>query len=105
MVREAMGDACISTVNLTETLGRFAGDGIDPTPMARKLAETSLEAVPFSSAQALICAQLLPATRALGLSLGDRACLALAAERDIAAMTADRVWTNLDIDVAIRLIR
>ena len=105
MVRAAMGDACISTVNLAESLGRFARDGIDPAPIAQKLAETSLEAVPFSSAQALICAELLPTTRALGLSLGDRVCLALAAERGIAAMTADRIWTTLDVDVAIRLIR
>lgn len=105
MLPEAMGDACISTVNLAETLGRFSRDGHDPWPIARRLAESALETVPFSSGQAALCAQLLPQTRALGLSLGDRACLALAMDRRIPAMTADREWAALKSSVSVTLIR
>ena len=42
---------------------------------------------------------------ALGLSLGDRACIALATDRNIPAMTADRDWAGLAVDVSISLIR
>jgi PIN domain nuclease of toxin-antitoxin system len=47
-----------------------------------------------------------PPTKALGLSLGDRACLALAIERQAVALTADRVWQELDIEgLAVELLR
>ena len=44
-------------------------------------------------------------TRAAGLSLGDRACLALAKSQGGLVLTADRVWATLDIGVEIELIR
>jgi ribonuclease VapC len=100
-----IGRACISTVNLAETLGRFARDGHDPEPVSRRLSASTLEIVPFSSGQALLCARLLPLARALGLSLGDRACLALAMERGLGAMTADAAWSELDTEVDVILIR
>ena len=104
-VAEAMADACISTVNLAETLGRFARDGHDPDPIARRLAGTTLESVPFSATQATTCARLLPQTKTLGLSLGDRACLALAIDRRIPVITADREWAALQVDIEVRMIR
>ena len=55
--------------------------------------------------QALSAAALLPQTRRLGLSLGDRACLALARTRGKPAVTADRAWAELDVDITVRLIR
>jgi PIN domain nuclease of toxin-antitoxin system len=44
-------------------------------------------------------------TRGLGLSLADRACLALAIERGAAVLTADRTWAELDLGIEIRLVR
>lgn len=105
LVAKAMADACISTVNLAETLGRFSRDGHDPEPIAKRLADSSMEIVPFSSKQAFICARLLPRTRELGLSLGDRACIALAMDRRISVMTADRAWAALEADFGLTLIR
>jgi len=61
--------------------------------------------VPFGTTDAALTASLLPATRHLGLSLADRACLTLARSRHIAAMTADRPWMKLDIGVEIVCIR
>lgn len=69
------------------------------------LSESTLEIVPFSPDQALLCARLMAQARSLGLSLGDRACLALAMERGLAAMTADAVCAALDAGVEIVLIR
>jgi ribonuclease VapC len=61
--------------------------------------------VPFSERQARLTAELLPQTRALGLSLGDRACLALAIERELPVLTTDKGWKALRVGVEIRLIR
>jgi len=60
----------------------------------------------FDVTAAIDTARLWPVTRAAGLSLADRACLALAADvPDGVAVTADRAWTKLKLDVPVRLIR
>jgi PIN domain nuclease of toxin-antitoxin system len=97
--------ACLSTINLAEVIGRFVRDGHDADPVLRRLTATAIEIVPFTAADAALAASLIPATQALGLSLGDRACLALALARDIPAITADRVWIQLQIGVMVQLIR
>jgi PIN domain nuclease of toxin-antitoxin system len=104
-VSALLATACLSTVNLAEVMGRFVRDGHDARPIPRLLSNSGLEIVPFTATDASLAASLLPVTRPLGLSLGDRACLALALSRGIAALTADRVWADLDIGVTIHLIR
>jgi PIN domain nuclease of toxin-antitoxin system len=104
-VAEVLDECCMSTLNLAEVLGRFARDGHAPADVWARLRETSIEWVSFSDALALTTAQLLPVTRAQGLSLGDRACLALASSRGIPAMTADRLWAQLGLGIQIELIR
>lgn len=106
IVANYIEDACISTVNLSEVVGRFIRDGIDATPLIQHLEKTSITFVPFSQEQALRTAELIPSTKPYGLSLGDRACLALATTRNLAALTADSVWSGLEeINVEIITIR
>lgn len=105
LVATELSSACISTVNLAEVLGRFTRDGHDAAAVIRKLAATSIEFVPFSSEQATLAAILLPTTRPLGLSLGDRACLALAITRNIPVWTADQSWHQLALKITVRVIR
>ncbi len=50
-------------------------------------------------------AQLWQQTKFLGLSLGDRACLALAMEEQAIAVTADKAWAQLALGVSIQVIR
>ncbi len=66
-----------------------------------------VEAVPLSVEQAQLSSALRPATRAAGLSLGDRACLALARERGLTAITAERRWPDVakEAHVAVEVIR
>jgi ribonuclease VapC len=97
--------ACISTVNLAEVWQCFIRDGLDYLRVQSGLEATPLEVVPFSAAQAAISAELSPLTKSAGLSLGDRACLALAKDRDATALTADRVWKHLLVGISIELIR
>jgi len=104
-VAALLGQSCMSTVNLSEVLGRFARVGHDVAGIAERLMTTPIEWVPFSADQAAIAAALLPATADAGLSLGDRACLALASERNIRAITADNAWRTLGLGIEIETIR
>jgi ribonuclease VapC len=61
--------------------------------------------VPFSAEDAERAAVLWPLGRQIGLSLGDRACLALAERLRRPALTADRSWLELELDVEVRPIR
>ncbi len=104
-VRGVIESACLSAVNLSEVVGRFVQDGHDAFAVAQRLAAAPLEIVPFGQSETALAASLISRTRKLGLSLGDRACLALAMSRRIPALTADRTWLKLDIDVQVELIR
>ena len=95
MVGKYLESACISTVNLSEVAGRFIRDGIDATLFIQEIQKTSIEITPFTQIHALHAANLIPQTQRYGLSLGDRACLALAKARQLAVLTADTVWADL----------
>ena len=104
-VAAVIDDCCLSSVNLAEVASRFARDGHDPVAAVSQIADSGIEIVPFLADDAAMTAMLDPPTRRAGLSLGDRACLALALARGIPAMTADRAWARLDLDIEVQLIR
>ena len=103
-VAEVIEYACLSTVNLSEVLGRFARDGHDTNEVLVQIAATTIEIVPFEAEDAAIAASLVPATQPLGLSFGDRACIALALSRNLKAVTADRIWSKLNVGVNIEIM-
>lgn len=100
-----LADGLLAAVNLAEVLTRFARDGHNPAAVADRLAATGVTIVPYTAADSVRTAALAPVTRAHGLSLGDRACLSLAADRDLPVLTADRAWADLGLSLDIRLIR
>lgn len=104
-VAELLSEASMSTVNLSEVLGRFARVGQDTTMIAERLLKTRVRWRPFTARQATLAASLMPRTQHAGLSLGDRACLALAAETGRVAVTADRAWRGIDTGVRVEVIR
>ena len=104
-VAPELPNAMLSAVNLSEVYGRIIRRGGDIEPIPDFLERYDIEVVPFDEELAEITAKLIPATRSHGLSLGDRACLALALQRGLPVMTADRAWRDLDLGVEIRLIR
>lgn len=103
-VETRLAGALISSVNYAEVLTKVAERGHSPQETAEEFG-VALQVVDFSSRQALAAAQLRPSTRALGLSLGDRACLALGLERGAAVLTADQVWQQLPAPHQIEVIR
>ena len=97
--------SCMTTVNLCEVLGRFARDGHAAPLVLARLGALGIEWVPFDESLAALAAGLVPATRRLGLSLGDRACLALGMSRGVPVVTTDANWGTLDVGVEIRCVR
>lgn len=97
--------SCISAVNLSEVVARLVDRGYSQDVLAENIGAMELDVRPFDLAQAEHAGLLRGATRSQGLSLGDRACLALAAELGRAAITADKAWARLDVGVQIELVR
>jgi len=95
----------LSAVNATEALTRLARIGLDPRRMLASLQRLGIDIIAFGVDDAVIAAELAPHTQALGLSLGDRACLALGRRLGVAVVTADRAWARLDVGIEVRLIR
>ena len=104
-VSEVIDDCCLSSVNLAEVASRFARDGHNPMELVDQIDQSAIRVMPFLTEDAAAVAALAPQTRHLGLSLGDRACLALALAQEIPAMTADRMWGSLDLPIPVELIR
>ena len=105
VVGEVIGDALMSSVNFAEVVTKLVtrGGSLDSARMALGVAEPDV--VDFTRPLAEQAGGLVALTRSKGLSLGDRACLALALREGVPAFTADRAWVSLDIGVEIRLIR
>jgi ribonuclease VapC len=97
--------AAVSAVNLAEVQARLRSRGWNSEEAWEDATSPVREIVPFSAQQAQVAGDLAPETRALGLSLGDRACLTLALERNAVVYTADRAWRNLSLKLTIEVIR
>jgi ribonuclease VapC len=104
-VASVLGDAMISAVNFAEAVTKLA---LRSTSLRRTLAELTdaeLEVVNFDRMLAEAAGLLAVFTHAHGLSLGDRACLALARREEATALTADRAWSRVDLGIDIQFIR
>lgn len=101
----ALPTAIISTVNAAEVITKLVEQGGSFDQAARQLGQLMVETVVFDDQLALDTAALRPLTRDRGLSLGDRACLALALRENAPVLTADQAWKGLDVGVEVVLIR
>ena len=101
-----MSGGIISAVNASEVVARFVDLGASGEDARASLLGFGLEIRLFDTALAVAAGLLRAATREKGLlSLGDRACMALAMREQVGIVTADRAWATLDLDVEIELIR
>jgi ribonuclease VapC len=104
-VESRLESAGIGAVNLSEVVAKLDEDRVPEPEIRRAIGRLDLKVHDFDAAQAYAAGVLRQKTRALGLSLGDRACLSLAQRLGAVALTADRAWARLDIGVAIEVIR
>jgi len=104
-VAAALPQSVISTVNAAEVYSKLADRGIGHDKQEKYRAVLTGRLVPFDEDLVLRVAKLRPLTRAHGLSLGDRACLALAQRLGVPAMTADSAWSRIETSIPIEFIR
>lgn len=95
----------VSTVNLTETHAKLLLHGTPADVAWNSILGLQCDFCFFSDEQARVAAELIGATKRYGLSLGDRACLALAIERKATVYTADRAWKSLALGIDVEVIR
>ena len=104
-LEDVLHKSFISSVNFCEVATILGGLGMPKETIEEVVEETVSKIVHFDSSQALIAAGLRDLTKPYGLSLGDRACLALGLTYKLPVYTADKIWKNIDIDIPINLIR
>jgi len=96
----------VSAVNWAEAAGKLRDYGMTPAILRQALAAVDAEVIAFTESDADTVASLTPRLRPLGLSLGDRACLALATAARAPALTAERAWASIDLPgLVVELIR
>ena len=96
----------MSTVNFAEVVTKYVLRGF-AAQGERLREELPVVFVPMDEDLALQAALMAAVTRPLGLSLGDRICLALARRTGLPALTADRSWLEVagTLGVAVEAIR
>jgi PIN domain nuclease of toxin-antitoxin system len=105
LVETRLPRAVICAVNLSEVAGKLIDAGM-PEAEAREVLEAlGIEVIPFDAPVAWQEAALRPLTRRFGLSLGDRACLATGFVLERPVVGGDNVWAELELPVAVELIR
>jgi ribonuclease VapC len=104
-VRRILVGSLMSAVNYSEVIGKALDRGDGYGVALHKLAAMGFAVVAHDAHLARRTGELRPLTRKLGLSVADRACLALAERERLPAFTADGAWASLDLGLDIRVIR
>ena len=102
---QIMSVAAASTVNLAEVHSKLVDRGLSPENAWEATLSPIREAVAFTAEHARLAGNLIAQTRPLGLSLGDRACLALGIAWKAPVYTADQSWKKLKLAVRVHVIR
>ncbi|MFM6243923.1 MAG: PIN domain-containing protein [Dolichospermum sp.] len=111
VVENALINGCyISIINWVEVLSKIVDLGESPEEIIKRLRDegllqNSLEIIACNEEDAITIAKFRVLTKSAGLSLGDRACLALGKRLNLPVLTADKVWSNLSLGITITLVR
>ncbi|MFL6231640.1 MAG: type II toxin-antitoxin system VapC family toxin [Thermoanaerobaculia bacterium] len=105
VVERSIPGAAISAVNLSEVVAKLTEAGMSEEAVRSTLEDIEVDVHPFDRESAYRTGALRTATKKLGLSLGDRACIALGGKLQRPVLTADRHWRDLKLGLEIRFIR
>lgn len=97
--------AVIGAVNMSEVIAKLNEIGIPDQEIIKLSNNIGIEVIRFDHNLAYTSGLLRIKTKQYGLSLGDRACLALAKKLGLPCLTADKIWERLDLPIEIQLIR
>ena len=95
----------LSLVNFAEVATVLVRDGHEVDELAQDLVSLGVELRPLTPVVALLAGELYAVTKTRGLSLGDRACLALARTLDVPAVTAESAWDGLEHGARVGRVR
>jgi ribonuclease VapC len=96
---------CIaSSVNIAEVGTKLIDKGLASAQLTRALKELNVQPIDFDLEQAMLCASLRSSTKQFGLSLGDRACLALTQLVKGTAVTGDSAWSDVAEAVGVKVL-
>ena len=104
VVERYFAQAVVSSVNLSEVAARLSDRGVDSREALEILSGLGLEVREFDTELALMAGALREVTRPLGLSLGDRACLALGIAEGAPILTTDRAWADVPIETTAEVV-
>lgn len=106
-VKRYLPGARISAVNVGEVVAKLRDLTMPDDTIDAVLDGLQIDTQAHDLEAAITAGKLRPATRAAGLSLGDRACLSLARTLALPAVTADRNWASVAeaINVRVQVIR
>jgi ribonuclease VapC len=102
---ELLSRAVVSTVNLAEVQTKLVSRGWTSEQAWEDATSPVREVVSFDEDQARLAGDLVLQTRHLGLSLGDRACLALGITLKLPVYAAEKAWKKLKVGVRVHVIR
>ena len=100
-----LDESVISAVNFCEVMSKLIDAGLTEDEARDSIELLNIEVINFDKETARVAAALRARTRKLGLSLGDRSCLALGLARRNTIVTAEKIWAKLKIGVTIEIIR
>jgi ribonuclease VapC len=105
LVIAALADAVVSAVNYAEVVSKLTERGASRAAVRAAITGIDLKVVDFDMSLAERTGAMRAETRHLGLSLADRACLALAEREGVPVYTGDRAWVGALPDIVVRAIR
>lgn len=105
IIEGLIANSAISSVNLSELVSIMARNDVIDSEIIEVITDLVPEVLPFTESIAIQAGILIKHTKSLGLSLGDRACIATGLAHNMTIYTTDRIWEKLDISANIIVIR
>lgn len=105
VVADAVADSALSAVNLAEVVSKLADRGVDVMKLGEQMGAVGVRIEPMTELDAEEVGRLRRRDAQRVRSLGDRCCLALGRRLDAIVLTADRAWSDVDVDVEVRQVR
>jgi ribonuclease VapC len=105
VVSRELGNALMLSVNLAEVVASLRADGNDDEAVRAIVDRISIPIVAADATMAVDAGLMRTVTDRVGLSLGDRFCLALARRAGIAVLTADKAWTEIGDELGVTVVQ